>query len=316
MGNFTDAITGGLVGMGLNLASGQMQLGQQQNLQDQQIQGQMQLSRFQRNEAMQYWRDTNFKAQMEQLKQAGLNPALIYKNGGQGGTTQAFSGNVSGGQATDHGVNAGMAMQMGMQSKLLEAQTANVEADTKLKEATAAKTAGVDTDKGRAEIATLTEGINNQKAQAYLQRAQGFLTNIQGAVANATQEEAIDEIRWNAKKAFEELRQAENETFISERTKSTKVSIIEQTLAEALVRTALLGKQISLTDSQIQEISAKIQNMDETQDIAKFQAEINANNPGLMNTIGGEIQHAMKIFRELTGTSGTKRRADYKVKED
>ena len=46
----------------------------------------------QRRMQMQMWEDTNYAAQVEQLKKAGLSIGLMYGKGGAGGATTAPSG--------------------------------------------------------------------------------------------------------------------------------------------------------------------------------------------------------------------------------
>ena len=49
---------------------------------------------YQMNKQLEFWDKTNYKAQVEQMRRAGLNPALLYgKGGGMGATT----GNASAG---------------------------------------------------------------------------------------------------------------------------------------------------------------------------------------------------------------------------
>lgn len=70
-----------------------------------------------------YWNYTNFENQVRHLKAAGLNPALMYAKGGQGGSTTAGTG---------QGIQMGQseAIMMGLQAKNIEAQSrlANAEA--------------------------------------------------------------------------------------------------------------------------------------------------------------------------------------------
>ena len=106
MGKFGDAAMDfgfqtaqGIVGagMGLLMQKGQdkRQLRQEQKLQDIEITGQKQMADYNYGLEMKKWQDTGYKAQMEQLKEAGLNPGMIYGMGGAGGQTSATQGVVS-----------------------------------------------------------------------------------------------------------------------------------------------------------------------------------------------------------------------------
>ena len=88
------------------------------------------------------WKKTNYPAQMEMLKEAGLNPALMYGMSGGGGTT---AGSQGGGSAQGGNAPAPQPMEIGnmLQASLLKAQKENIEADTENKKAQTTKTAGL-----------------------------------------------------------------------------------------------------------------------------------------------------------------------------
>ena len=101
------------------------------------------------------WDYTNYENQVKHLEAAGLNPALLYGQGGGGGASTA-GGAVGNGQGTAGQAPSGGSPQairsqmiegtgMGIQLGLMKAQKQNIEADTAKKEADAKKTAGADT---------------------------------------------------------------------------------------------------------------------------------------------------------------------------
>ena len=73
---------------------------QSQRLLDQQVAGQKQLQAEQTKHQMAMWNATNYEAQTKHMEAAGLNQALMYGQGGGGGTT---AGSVGSGQATASG---------------------------------------------------------------------------------------------------------------------------------------------------------------------------------------------------------------------
>ena len=90
-------IIGALAGVGSNainnamgVQNGQtamnMQIHQAQQLQQMQISGSKELTQFQNEEAYQQWLRTNYSAQRREMEKAGLNIAMMYGKGGQGGT--------------------------------------------------------------------------------------------------------------------------------------------------------------------------------------------------------------------------------------
>lgn len=86
---------------------------------------------YQYAKQLQMWKDTNYNAQKEQLKMAGLNPGLIYgMSGGGATTTGSGSGSVTGANAPTGGREVQDIIGMGIQSALLKAQKENIEANT------------------------------------------------------------------------------------------------------------------------------------------------------------------------------------------
>lgn len=82
----------------------------------------------------QQWEKTNYPAQMEMMRKAGLNPSMMYGMAGAGGAT---AGSQGGGAA--QGGSAPQPQQMdiagAMQVALMKSQKENIEADTENKKA-------------------------------------------------------------------------------------------------------------------------------------------------------------------------------------
>ena len=88
--------------------------------QRQALKGQQKSLELQNAAALDLWNKTNYGAQMERLKSAGLNPGLIYGMGGAGGQLGGNSGNVNT-QQSDPG-SMGMGIQAAMAQAQIEAQ--------------------------------------------------------------------------------------------------------------------------------------------------------------------------------------------------
>lgn len=125
------------------------QYGNQQGLMEQQFMNQQQLNQQGHDLQMEMWRNTNAPAQVGMLREAGLNPALMYKQGGAGGVT----GNQGGGSAAGGNAAGGRAPnQPNIGDMLTFAQLGKIKADTKLVNAQAVNEAKGVKEKLQAEI--------------------------------------------------------------------------------------------------------------------------------------------------------------------
>lgn len=115
----------GMLQAGTNWWGQDQQHRNQQDLMNQQMRNQMGLNRQGSDLQYQQWLRTNYPKQIEMMKKAGLNPALMYAKGGPGGTTGSQTGgSASGGQAV------GMAPMDVANLSLVKAQKEKIEAET------------------------------------------------------------------------------------------------------------------------------------------------------------------------------------------
>lgn len=252
--------TGGLVGEGLGLLfqpmKNKQQLKQAGKLQELQIKGNKELTDYNTAKQLQFWKDTSYGPQVELMKEAGINPALMYGMSGGGGQSSTIqTGNVSGNQAAvGHAAQTGM----GLQIPLIQAQVENIKADTKKKEAETAKTAGVDTELGKTQIQSLTQGIENAKAQKELTEIQTEIAEVENDIKGATQNAAKALIFTQLRQATEVLQILANDKDISEATKDEKIKIIEQELIGSYVRNELTRAQTGQTKEQTDQLAKTI----------------------------------------------------------
>lgn len=193
----------------------------QQNLQNQKIQ-------------QENWENTNAQAQVNQMKQAGLNIGLMYGGSGAGGQTSMGSQSAGAPSGTSGYSDGGLQAQgmnitsrMGQELaniELTKAQTENVKADTEKKK-------GVDTDLAKTNIEQIKTGIETEKGKQTLQRIEADLNTIEYRINSATEEEKINILKYESKQAFHQMNILANEEKFSTETYNTKVKALTQELA-------------------------------------------------------------------------------------
>lgn len=152
-GGAIGGIGGGALGMIGQDARAKKQHERQQDLMGIQFKNQQALNKQGQKLQMQTWRDTGYGAQMDMMKEAGLNPGLMYGMSGGGGQT---TGSQSGGSAQSGNAAAPMDIGASVQAGLMIAQAKKLNAET---EAIESNTGLDDTRKGKlnAETVLLTE---------------------------------------------------------------------------------------------------------------------------------------------------------------
>jgi hypothetical protein len=134
-GNFLRRNQGSMINSGISMLGGFIGAGnqhrRQRELMDLQHQNQRDLNQQGHELQMDMWNRTNYGAQVEHMKKAGLSPGLMYGMGGGGGSTTGSQtgGNASGGQATPW-----TPMDLSNMA-LMDAQRRNIDADTDNKNA-------------------------------------------------------------------------------------------------------------------------------------------------------------------------------------
>ena len=155
------------------------------------------------------WDYTNYENQVKHLKEAGLNPALLYGQGGGGGSA------AGGGTAAGVGLPSSTGVGMGIQWEQMEAQKELAKAEAAKTNAEAAKlmttdTENVksDTDKNRQEIEEskkrvelLTEQIHKTNEESKGIEFNNYLNNLRKGIT--LQGEVNGKTVWT--KGFEEI---------------------------------------------------------------------------------------------------------------
>ncbi|UIB81443.1 DNA pilot protein [Flyfo microvirus Tbat2_116] len=288
------ALTGGALGQVFAGMNDRRQLKQQRKLQEMQIEGNKEMIDYGKEKDLEMWHATNYDAQKKELKKAGLNPGLLYGMGGGGGVTTGGGGMaVSSGNAPTGGGEHIAAMGMSLESQLMMAQKKVLETQAEKNQAEANKTAGVDTEEAKTRIDSLTQGIDNQKAQKDLIDAQRRVADLEFVIKDATLQEQAEYIRVQTKRATAELRTELVEAKVSEGTINSKILLIKEEAIGAGIINALNRAKIAVEKATVYKIIesvkqewTKIGQTDKQIAIQAFTAEMQANYPGIDKVIG------------------------------
>lgn len=201
---------------------------------------------FNMQKQLEMWEATGYVGQKEQMKRAGINPALMYGMSGGGGQTAGINTGAAGAAPGGGGEIMGM-MGMGLQMQLMKAQKDLLESQAKKNNVEAEKTAGVDTREGEARIDMLMQGVDNARQQNEIQKLEITLKNIENFEKQASQVDRLDYIRYQTRQAERQLQIVSNEAYISSATMREKVKIVQQEAIGAVLRNALVAKQTEAT---------------------------------------------------------------------
>ena len=254
---------GAIMGIALGGINDERQRKQQEKLHEIQMKGQKEMMDYSTMKQMQMWHATNYGEQIKELKNAGLNPGLLYGMSGGGGTTTGSpSGSTTGGTAPSGGgealAMAGMGLQNAMSLRLMKAQEEVLTTQAEKNKAEATKTSGVDTTETKTRIDSLLQGIDNARQQYEIQKLDITLKNIENFEKQASQSDRLDYIEYQTKIALKQLDNVTSEAFINKATIKQKIDIIKQEAIQAILKNELTQHQIQLTDQQRKSLAEQI----------------------------------------------------------
>ena len=277
-GGLSDMAVDGIMGMmgGGSKGAREDAIKDQQQLMNYQQQLNQQNATFTQGLQKDMWNATTreqYGLQVQGMKDAGLNPALMYGGGASGGGTtgSAAVAPSTGGNASSMSDRMGMALQMkqiGLQERQVESQVELNEANAEKAKADAAKTSGVDTTEANSRI----EQIKNQ-----------IKTN---------------EIGWD--KAEQEIRQMKNSNQITEETMNDTIVGIRHEMAGKELDNELKRANIDLTKAQRESVRQGILQSWEKVKIEWKNADSNRRN-AIVNEESNKIKRELPSIGQVNG---------------
>lgn len=227
------------------------------------------------------WNKTNFEAQIAHLKNAGLNPALMYAKGGAGGTTGGGGASVGGSNASDvasmrrsntEQQMAGMAM-MKLQSEIkVNESIANMNNAQVPKLGAETQTLNATRD---ALVSEINSKIDNLKADTSLKGEQSNLIKLQEDTAKIANEFNAENNAILLQNNMQLLRKLSAEANVSEATQNSLIELARKNVELATSQMLLNNSTIKLQDMDRKLISAKIGEIMNSIVISKGQLKLN-----------------------------------------
>lgn len=228
---------------------------------------QMAKNNQQRNKDL--WDYTNYENQKQHIKNAGLNPALMYGMGGGGGVSANGAQGQGVTQPTDRSVEMGLKQQgLGLQLASIASQVDLNKSQAEKNKAEAEKISGVDTRAQEATIDNLIAQTSNEKIKKGLILGQIRVADaeeeLKRNMADWTKDKA-DETRWNIKslqkgidKLAEEINGMKLDNELKERTIDNKVKESSLSLQNLMAEILLKGSQRKVNEEQAKAIPEQI----------------------------------------------------------
>lgn len=262
-----------IFGAGLNAVMGSgaanEQWGNQLRLMDIQNRYNEQMAKNNQQRNKDLWDYTNYENQKQHIKNAGLNPALMYGMGGGGGVSASGAQGQGVTQPTDRSVEMGLKQQgLGLQLASIASQIDLNKSQAEKNKAEAEKISGVDTKLQKATIDNLIAQTSNEKVKKGLILGQIRVADaeeeLKRNMADWTKDKA-DETRWNIKslqkgidKLVEEINGMKLDNELKERTIDNKVKESSLTLQNLMAEILLKGSQRKVNEEQAKAIPAQI----------------------------------------------------------
>lgn len=220
---------------------------------------------YQAKKQLEMWKATSYGPQVEQMKKAGINPALLYGiSGGGAQTVGADMPTGTGPQANTS--SSAMGIQSAMSIALMQAQKDKLEADANAANAQADTLRGKEGTVGEAQKENLWQEADNKRWEQELTKLKIALQHIQNYETQQSQADRLSEITSNAQTAMEQVKLMSADAKIKTETINAQIEKIKTEAIGAAIHNALMKSGIKLNEEQIYGIAKGI-------DIGYFQLD-------------------------------------------
>lgn len=234
---------------------------------------------YQQKKQLEMWNATSYPAQVKKLKEAGLNPGLLYGMSGSGGQTTAYQpGGFEAPRAPHGGGEIEAMIGMGIQNKLAEAQVNALNAQANAANAQAESTRGTAGTVGEAEIQVKQQEYDNKRWEYEILKLDKAFREIRNYEAQTSQADRLKTIQQTAEQAVQQAKIMGAEGKVQEATVNDQIDTIKQHAIGAALANEATKHNIHLTDAQINEIEKTIKQnwsrIDQTESLLKIQRQL------------------------------------------
>ena len=301
--------TGAQVGGGLLTMIGQRKreeraMQNQEKLMGLQLRNQMQLNEQGQRIQQETWEKTNYPAQMKMLKDAGLNPGLLYSKGGSGGVTgsqgggSAASGNAPAPQMMPN-MDIGNSVRTATEILLAKAQARKTNAEAEVIETYGGKQAETSINKMIAET-------TNEQTKNKLMEIESDIAEIEKANRQYRITAEVNNVieRTNQLRISNELTQEQFDSIVEETRQKARGAALENTLTESKIKLTDAEKQEIFTTLQQKWVELGLKEISVTQeqqkiDIDRLEAEVKHHYPSLGQMTGNIIRNWYHAIRQI-----------------
>lgn len=257
------------------------------------------------------WKQTNYPAQVAMLKEAGLNPGLMYGQAGAGGTT----GSQGGGSASMGSAQQGQPHRYFDLANTLRtgAELSTIKAKARLDNAQAKVLEETGIQEAETRISKMVREATNEQLKGRLIMLEADMLEIEKAQRPYKLKAEIDNIMENMRglKIHNDLTEEQFNDLVKETRERAIGQALNNTLTE--VETELKKHQINLTDTQKQQINISLaqkwtelglegRKLDQEAEriaIQQFEAELKANYPTTGQVAGSIAKKAYITLKNL-----------------
>ncbi len=263
------------------------------------------------------WEYTNYPNQVKQIAAAGLNPAMLYSQGGQGGQT---AGAGEGGAPSGSGGQPHQGMKIDPMTlanmELVKAQAEDIRSQTEERKGIDAAKKSQELETGKLELKLLANDVKNTGMKNDILKLEREYSRLQNEAMNIANNWETERVEYEAERMRQQNKELLFNNELAEELRSDVIQASALSLKETAMRIMNISKDSELKEAQVWatfenvllgrgELAEKRFNRlnsnskwEREQALKEVEAELKAQNPGLQNVAGGLLQKSIMFLSQ------------------